>query len=116
MIRNIACRYSQKDVMIILDQVGLCGTYDFIFVPMCPSKRSNRGYAFVNFRCPEYVDMCRRLVSGQTFGTSETEKRCEVTLAHIQGRDNIGHHMSRKVGKKGDYTPLLMSKDGASCT
>lgn len=88
MLRNIACRFTQSDVKAAIDEVGLEGTYDFIFVPLCPSKRSNRGYAFVNFRHSRYVELCRARFAGKVFGHSNTQKLCEVTLAHIQGLVN----------------------------
>ena len=87
MIRHIACRYTERDVMMILDAEGLAGTYDFIHIPsVSHSKRSNRGYAFVNFESPDFAEKCKVIFSGQKFGSSDTRKLCEV-----QGGTN-GHY------------------------
>lgn len=115
MIRNIACRYTQKDVMQVLDDEGLAGTYDFIFVPVCPSRRSNRGYAFANFRTPGHAELCKKTLTGRTFGSSGTDKLCAVTMATIQGRENIVHHARRAGSRRDDSSPILVGADGVSC-
>lgn len=90
MIRHIACRYTERDVMMILDAEGLAGTYDFIHMPSAShSKRGNRGYAFVNFESPDFAEKCKMIFSGQKFGGSDTHKLCEVTVAHVQGAANL---------------------------
>lgn len=86
MIRNIACRYCIDEVAVILDEAGLEGTYTFINIPMSMRgpKSSNLGYAFVGFKSQESADICWRLFSGQAFGRSSTNKRCEVAPAYDQ--------------------------------
>jgi len=49
MIRHIACRYMQQEAVAFLDEVGLQGKYDFVYLPLNPSKNANLGYMFVNF-------------------------------------------------------------------
>jgi hypothetical protein len=74
------------------------------------------GYAFVNFTRPEYVDECYRLVDGQLFGSSCTSKKCQVTLAHMQG--NVGDEATiairprRKGTRKSQAMPLILNVDG----
>jgi hypothetical protein len=85
MLRNIACRYTEDDVMCILDQAGLAGTYDFVYLPQRTNTQSNLGYAFVNFFQQRYVDECTRLLGGKAFGWAHTTKRCQVSMARLQG-------------------------------
>jgi RNA recognition motif-containing protein len=85
MLRNIACRYSKEDVMLILDEVGLVGTYSFVHVPQRSNSHSNLGYAFVEFVLPEHVEVCKRLCAGKVFGWAHTTKLCEVAMARFKG-------------------------------
>jgi len=93
MLRNIACRYSEADVKEILDNLGFGGTYDAVYVPMRPRppnhpKPSNNGYAFVDFMDAGSASVCWRQINGTTFGWGNTGKKCEVTLASMQGYVN----------------------------
>mmetsp|Transcript_123849 Transcript_123849/g.194262 ORF Transcript_123849/g.194262 Transcript_123849/m.194262 type:complete len:156 (+) Transcript_123849:65-532(+) len=85
MIRHIACRYSQDQVMDILDDAGLRDKYDFVHLPSNPARQANLGYVFVNFTSPAYVDECKARFDGLVFGSSCTRKKCSVVLAHKQG-------------------------------
>lgn len=87
MIRHIACRLNRNTLQEALDQVGLAGTYDFVYLPLNCARRANLGYCFVNFISPEGVEECKRLLTGQTLGSGLSQKRCEVSLAHVQGRE-----------------------------
>mmetsp|Transcript_24311 Transcript_24311/g.61641 ORF Transcript_24311/g.61641 Transcript_24311/m.61641 type:complete len:421 (+) Transcript_24311:88-1350(+) len=97
MLRNIACRYSQEDVADALDDVGLAGTYDLVYIPRSPTRRSNLGYAFVYFRDPKFVEECIKRCDGKPFGRCNTSKLCKVALAHIKGEQGL----LPKSGKKG---------------
>lgn len=108
MIRHIACRYMQDEAANFLDEVGLRGKYDFMYLPLNPTKRANLGYMFVNFLKPEYVNECRQLLTGRAFGATNTSKRCEVTLAHVQGYANISRHFHRKAVMNGRHAPLFV--------
>mmetsp|Transcript_62621 Transcript_62621/g.97457 ORF Transcript_62621/g.97457 Transcript_62621/m.97457 type:complete len:193 (+) Transcript_62621:73-651(+) len=85
MIRHIACRYTQAEVVAVLDGAGFSEKYDIVHVPSNPSRKANLGYVFVNFVSPQYVEECRIKFDGQVFGPSCTTKKCEVSLAHMQG-------------------------------
>jgi len=49
MVRNIPYRYTQRELMAELEEVGLAGTFDFLYLPLDVEARWNVGYAFVNF-------------------------------------------------------------------
>jgi len=108
MVRHIACRYTQEEAAIFLDEIGLKEKYDFIYLPLNPTKRANLGYMFINFLKPEYVTECKQLLTGQPFGATNTTKRCEVTLAHVQGYANISRHFQKKAVMKGRHAPLFI--------
>jgi len=110
MIRHIACRYMQEDAVAFLDVVGLQWKYDFVYVPLNSSKNANLGYMFVNFLKPEHVNECKQLLHGQSFGESRTLKKCEVTLAHVQGYASISRHFHKKAVMKRQYAPLFVSQ------
>jgi len=110
MIRHIGLSCMQEDAVAFLDKVGLKGKFDFLYLPMNSSRRANLGYMFVNFLRPEYLNECRQLFDGKVFGETSSLKRCEVTLAHIQGRANLTRYFHRKAISKGQYGPLLFQK------
>jgi hypothetical protein len=84
MIRNIACRYVEEDIVAILDAAGLKGKYTDVHLPINPARRANLGYVFVKFASCDFVTECQEAFDGQVFGPSNTLKRCQVTLAHVQ--------------------------------
>jgi len=85
MIRNIACRFNQEDVIRELEGVGLGGKFESVCVPRSRTGQSNLGYAFVNFWSDEYAKLCCSMCHGRVFGQSYTKKLCEVIPARIQG-------------------------------
>lgn len=89
MIRHIACSYSQQQVKLALDELGLTGKYNFVHVPMNSKRTANLGYCFVNFYAPEHAEDCRAKIEGRVFGPSCTKKKCEVSLAHVQGKSHF---------------------------
>jgi len=110
MLKNIACRLTQEDVKEVLDDVGLGGKFDMVFMPRSIAGRSNLGYVFVNFTAAEYVDECRALLEGKPFGKTDTTKLCEISLARVQGIEGMGKLMKRKKNR-----PLFVGKDAEQC-
>jgi len=108
MIRNIACRHKHADIVKYLDDSGLAGTYDFVYLPLNVSKRANLGYVFVNFLSCHGVAECKRLLSGRSLGLSSSKKRCIVTEAHMQG-DAAKQSFLAKQGNSQSSDALLVS-------
>lgn len=98
MVRNFACRFTCDQVMSFLDDVGLKGKYDFLHLPLNPTRRANLGYMFVNFTTPEFAEECKELLQGKALGLSSSEKRCEVTTARIQGTSAASKRPSKRPG------------------
>jgi len=111
MVRNIACRYTKEQVMEFIDNLGLKGTYDFLYLPLNPVRRANLGYIFINFTSFQAVEECKRLLNGKPLGPSTTEKRCEVALARVQGQANITAHFRRKSVMRSAHAPVFVSDD-----
>jgi len=108
MLRNIACRYSQEDIATALDDVGLAWTYELVYIPRSPTRKSNLGYAFVYFREPRFVAECIRLCDGRPFGRCSTTKLCKVALAHVQGEQGLLPRPGKKKNsRKHGQAPLF---------
>jgi hypothetical protein len=57
-IRNIPNRYTQRELISELEDLGFAGTFDFLYSPLDKGTMSNVGYAFVNFKSHEYASKC----------------------------------------------------------
>lgn len=111
MVRNIACRYTKEQVMEFIDDLGLKGKYDFLYLPLNPVRRANLGYIFINFTTVEAVEECKQMLNGKSLGTSTTEKRCAVALARVQGQANITAHFRRKSVMRSTHAPVFVFDD-----
>ena len=57
-IRNIPNRYTQRELIAELEDLGFAGTFDFLYSPLDKGTMSNVGYAFVNFKTHEDASKC----------------------------------------------------------
>lgn len=107
MVRNIPTKFSEPDLKAVLEQCNLAGTFDFVSIPR--TRRSNLGYAFVNFLTPEAADECRRKLNGTYLGGA-AHKVCQVVAAHLQG---CTHTMLKSNSNKKltSPLPLMVSED-----
>lgn len=117
MLRNIACRLTQEMVAEILNANGLCGLYDFIYMPRSPVKSSNLGYVFVNFTSTESAQLAKEQLDGKPFGAqhSNSQKCCEVSVAHSQGPQNPARRR-RRGGAALTVEPLWFDETGGVVT
>jgi len=92
MIKNIGCRCTPEQLMGHLDDAGLSGMYNRVYVPGRRKKTqdTNFGFGFVTFEHPEDVDECYRRMNGREIQFAASSRKVEVAMACIQG----------KVGKK----------------
>jgi hypothetical protein len=98
MMRHVPCRFSQDDMMALLDKEGFANKYDFIHMPS--NSSSNLGYGFINFIEPEDASACMKTFTGYKFPGTQSVKVCDVQLAHIQGLENNIKHFHRTSAKK----------------
>lgn len=100
MIRNIPGRYSQNDLMLDLKDLGLAGSYDFLYMPMDKGTAANVGYAFVNFINHFFAEKCMQSFTNYRFARHQrasTKLAC-VSVAHLQGLEkNLEHYENAAV-------------------
>jgi len=101
MIRNVPNRCSQRALMKELDNIGLSGTFDFVYVPLDLRRLSNVGYAFVNFLNSSDACRCARLLQGHRMRRqAKAGKEVAVSVAQVQGMEaNLRHYEKSTTGK-----------------
>jgi len=107
MIRNIPGRYSQQDLMSDLQDLGLHGTYDFLYIPIDKSTAANVGYAFVNFTDATWAEKCKNAFENYHFWRRgqkrSSNKVAIVSVAHLQGLEkNLQHYENAAVNMSRD--------------
>lgn len=100
MIRNIPNRYTQKELIRELSDLGFSNSYDFLYLPIDKGTLCNVGYAFVNFVEPSWAEMCMRAFENYTFKKYRKArgKIATVSVAHLQGLEaNLRHYENSAV-------------------
>ncbi|KAF4664289.1 hypothetical protein FOL47_005220 [Perkinsus chesapeaki] len=112
MLCNIPYTLSQTMVLFYVDHVfGFNGKYDFFYLPRNSRTNHNVGYAFINFRSPQYCDDFRHDFEGFTFPGGRVGK---TSPGHLQGlRANIDHFKKKHVDCWENNRPLIFLSDGA---
>jgi len=113
MIRGIPSSYTPERLMESLQEAGLEGWYDFIYMPRASLGRarhsvSNLGYSFVNFVHPNCVHICDNALSGKALDPQRSTKVCAITPADIQGLANLRKHFRRTSVSRGSRGPLFV--------
>jgi RNA recognition motif-containing protein len=114
MIRNIPNRYSQRELIMELEDLGFAGAFDFLYVPLDKGTMLNVGYAFVNFVEPSWAEQCIRVFRNYRFKRHRklSSKIASVSVAHIQGLEaNLAHYEKAAVSasKLKQQRPVLMA-------
>lgn len=85
MIKNIHYNTSKESIMRTLDRLGFTGKYGTIYVPGNPARKTNLGYAFVNFLClGAFVDFYRAC-DNMPFDDAPPSRPCRVILSMERG-------------------------------
>eukprot|EP00929_Paragymnodinium_shiwhaense_P046736 TRINITY_DN23783_c0_g1_i1.p1 TRINITY_DN23783_c0_g1~~TRINITY_DN23783_c0_g1_i1.p1 ORF type:complete len:362 (+),score=74.06 TRINITY_DN23783_c0_g1_i1:59-1144(+) len=96
MLRNLPNRYSQRDLVAELEELGFGGSFDFLYSPLDKGTLSNVGYAFVNFVTPEWMEQAVQTLHGYRFKkycNRASSKLAAVAIAHMQGLEaNLAHY------------------------
>jgi hypothetical protein len=115
MIRNIANRYTQRELVLELEEMGFEDSFDFVYLPLDKSTRANLGYAFVNFVNATWASKCMDDFKDYRFKKyrNASNKVAVASVAHIQGLEkNLAHYENKFVNscklKKG--RPLVLIK------
>jgi RNA recognition motif-containing protein len=96
MLRNLPCKLKPAEVLDALNAAGLEGRYDFMYLPMNRTQKSNMGYCFVNFVTEEDANACRERMEGRPIGPHKSDKLCKISLADVQGKTNLMEHFAQK--------------------
>merc|ERR1719265_2770507 len=86
--------------------------YDFFYMPQDRRRKSNLGYAFINFTAPSAASDFQARMQGRSLAmdgkSMNSQKICEVTVATIQGLERNLEHFQKCVKRNPD-TSLYMS-------
>lgn len=114
MVRNIPNRYTQRELITELEDMGFAGTFDFLYMPLDKGTMSNVGYAFVNFVDPVDAAECLELFQKYHFKRHRkiSGKVAAASVAHIQGLEaNLAHYENAAVNtaKLKQHRPVVMA-------
>ncbi|CAK9076917.1 unnamed protein product [Durusdinium trenchii] len=114
MIRNIPNRYTQRELIAELEDLGFAGTFDFLYSPLDKGTMSNVGYAFVNFKSHEYASKCIEAFHNYRFKRHRktSGKVAAVSAAHLQGlKANLAHYEKTAVNtaKMKQRRPVILA-------
>jgi hypothetical protein len=100
MMRNIPNKYTQQMLLSEISQAGFLGTYDFLYLPIDPETKANRGYAFLNFVSPSYAWMFKMTYDGRKMSHFNSHKVASVMKATLQGFEaNYAHYSTTRVNR-----------------
>jgi hypothetical protein len=112
MLRNIPNGYSRVMLLELLNNVGLLGTYDLVYVPWDFNRLAGLGYSFVNFTTSSNAARAKQILQGFSAWKVASQKVCEVVYGGpLQGLNaHIEHYRNTPVMHKSVpecYKPLL---------
>lgn len=81
-VKNLPTGCTHNELHSILDEVGLAGLYNFIYIPFDFKKSALLRYGFVNFERNEYALKAMTVLDG--FAGWNSEKSCEVDWGSAQ--------------------------------
>jgi len=115
MIRNIPNRYTQRELITELEEIGLGSSFDFLYLPIDKGTTCNIGYAFVNFVNPTWAAKCATVFEGYPFKRHRNVpcKIAAVSVAHIQGLEkNLAYYEKSVVNtsKKRQRRPVVVAQ------
>jgi RNA recognition motif-containing protein len=83
-VKNLPEGYTHEELRRILDEVGLGGLYNFIYVPFDFKKSAMLRYGFVNFEQNEHAVKAMAILDGFSGLVINGEKCCEVEWGDAQ--------------------------------
>jgi len=111
MIKNIHYKSSQESIMRTLNGLGFEGTYDAIYAPGNPARKTNLGYAFIQFLHVDHLKAFHKRCDGRPFDAAPATKPCTVIVSAVQGIRGPKSMQRKKAGKRMDAVePLILAK------
>lgn len=112
-VRNLPVGCTHNELHRILDEVGLAGLYNFIYIPFDFKKSALLRYGFVNFEQHEHAVKAMAVLDG--FDGWGSEKSCEVDWGSAQQslHANIERYRNSPLMHSGvpdEYKPVLFKR------
>ncbi|KAI8393415.1 RNA recognition motif 2-domain-containing protein [Radiomyces spectabilis] len=113
MIRNIPNKYTQQMLIECINATHK-GTYDFLYLRIDFKNRCNVGYAFINFIDVQSVVSFARERVGKRWNRFNSEKRCALSYANIQGKEALIEKFknSNVMEEDESYRPKIFCSSG----
>eukprot|EP01026_Neomeris_dumetosa_P066905 TRINITY_DN64_c4_g1_i4.p1 TRINITY_DN64_c4_g1~~TRINITY_DN64_c4_g1_i4.p1 ORF type:complete len:338 (+),score=46.88 TRINITY_DN64_c4_g1_i4:101-1114(+) len=115
MLKNIPNKYSPQMLLDTINESGLTGRYDFLYLPIDFRNRCNVGYAFINMRNSSTdVPLLYSVFNGRRWERFNSEKVAQVAYARIQGRSQLIQHFQNSSLMLEDEScrPMLFRDNG----
>jgi hypothetical protein len=113
MIKNIPNNVTQVDLLKIINK-KYSQAYNFFYLPIDFNKKSNAGYAFINFKSSKLIINFFLDLEGKIWDLPNCgNKICYLSYARIQGFRSICEHFSKSsIMKQVDekVKPIIISK------
>lgn len=84
-VKNLPLGYTHFELCRVLDEVGLSGLYNFVYVPFDFKKSVLFRYGFVNFAQHEQAVTAMKVLAGFSGWMVDGEEGCEVDWSAQQG-------------------------------
>lgn len=95
MIKNIPNFVTQIDLLEKINK-NFKSSYNFFYLPIDFNKKSNAGYAFINFKTAKEIVKFYLELEGKTWDFANTKnKLCYLSYARIQGFRAISEHFEK---------------------
>jgi len=88
MIRNVPFTFEIQDLVLVIEEAGFKGCYDFLYLPMRNGKPTNKGYALLNLHSQALADKFKACFHKKTFSKcmgEQFQKPLNISAACVQG-------------------------------
>ena len=94
-IRNIPNKYTMQLFQNEINE-HFFGKYDILYLPLDFVNKTNLGFGFINFIDPIHILYFYSEFFGKKWNIFNSEKRCQLAYAKIQGKNSILKYICKK--------------------